>query len=83
MPDANSKVAQALRDTFISPNELDRNLEPANVVDGLSAIARAVNRLAAAVERLAGAEPAAQARPALGVKDALDAGWGGAPGAAE
>lgn len=35
-------TAAALRDTFISPNEADSNLEPANVVDGLFAIARAI-----------------------------------------
>jgi hypothetical protein len=27
-------TAQAIRDTLISPNECDRNLEAANVVDG-------------------------------------------------
>jgi hypothetical protein len=32
---------------LVSPNELDSNGEPANVVDGLYAIARAINRLAA------------------------------------
>lgn len=31
---------------LVSPNESDRNGEPANVVDGLYAIARAVDRLA-------------------------------------
>jgi len=35
---------------LISPNEADRNGEPANVVDGLFAIARAVHRLADTVE---------------------------------
>ncbi len=35
-----------LSDGFISPNEADRNGEPANVVDGLFAIARSINRLA-------------------------------------
>ncbi len=43
-------IADAIRACLISPNEHDSNLEPANIVDGLFAIARAVNRLAAAVE---------------------------------
>lgn len=37
---------------FISHNETDSNLEPANVVDGLFAIARAIERNAQALERL-------------------------------
>lgn len=41
-------TAKALYETLISPNESDSNFEPANVVDGLFAIARAINRLAAA-----------------------------------
>jgi len=45
-------LANAVRDTLMSPNEEDRNLEPANVVDGLFAIARAIARLADAVEGL-------------------------------
>jgi hypothetical protein len=44
-------VADAIRETLISPNELDKNLEPANIVDALYAIARAINRLADEVER--------------------------------
>jgi len=46
-------VADGLRSLalqFTSPNESDRNLEQANVVDGLFAIARAITRLAVAVE---------------------------------
>ena len=43
-------VAQALRETLISPNECDSNLEPANVVDGLFAIARALVAVAKAIE---------------------------------
>jgi len=45
-------IAGALWGTFQSPNERDRNLEAANVVDGLFAIARALERLADAVHRL-------------------------------
>jgi hypothetical protein len=44
-------VANALRETLISPNESDSNLEPANVVDGLFAIARALVAVAQAIER--------------------------------
>ena len=60
-------LADAIREVFISPNEADRNFEPANVVDGLFAIARALNRLAAAIER--SQEPAGrdcQRQPGLG-----------------
>lgn len=44
-------VSKALYDTLISPNESDSNLEAANVVDGLFAIARAIRRLAEAAEK--------------------------------
>lgn len=47
-------VAAALHNVFISTNEADRNLEPANVVDGLFAIARALDRVAEAVNGVAG-----------------------------
>ena len=43
-------VAKAIHDNFTSPNECDSNLEAANVVDGLFAIARAIRRLAEAIE---------------------------------
>lgn len=46
-------IAEALRSLgshLSSPNELDTNLEAANVVDGLYFIGRAINRLAAALE---------------------------------
>jgi hypothetical protein len=38
----NSSVYNGLRETLISPNECDRNWEPANVVDGLYAVMRAI-----------------------------------------
>ena len=41
---ARTVPADAIRSVFISPNEADRNMEPANVVDGLFAIARAIQR---------------------------------------
>jgi hypothetical protein len=43
-------LGEALRETMISPNEYDSNLEPANVVDGLFAIARALTAVAKAIE---------------------------------
>jgi hypothetical protein len=42
-------VAGAIGYALVSPNEGDSNGEPANVVDGLFAIARAVDGLAAAI----------------------------------
>lgn len=50
---ARNEVAEVVRDVMTSPNELDRNGEVANVTDGLFAIARAINRLAEAVEQAA------------------------------
>jgi hypothetical protein len=43
------RIANALRETMISPNEPDTNLEPSNVVDGLFRIARAIDHLAAVI----------------------------------
>lgn len=51
-------IGTALSDCLMSPNESDRNLEPANVVDGLFAIARAVDRLANAIHKLGTADAA-------------------------
>lgn len=42
-------TAQALSYALVSTNESDRNGEPANIVDGLFAIARAIDRLTAAI----------------------------------
>lgn len=50
------EAAGAIFDTLESPNEYDRNGEAANVVDGLFAIARAIERLADAVEKSAADE---------------------------
>lgn len=52
-----ARLASALGATFISPNELDRNLEPANVVDGLFAIAQGLHHVARAIERSQGLSP--------------------------
>ena len=41
-----------LEHVFISPNELDRNMEPANVVDGLFAIARSISKVADSLNKL-------------------------------
>jgi hypothetical protein len=38
----------AILNALVSPNELDRNAEAANVVDGIFALARAVGRIAPA-----------------------------------
>jgi hypothetical protein len=43
-------ASNALRDALISPNECDANLEPANVVDGLFAIAPALVAVSKAIE---------------------------------
>jgi hypothetical protein len=51
MPRQKDDLADALTSTLQSVNECDRNGEPANVVDGLFAIARAIHRLAEAVDR--------------------------------
>ena len=44
------QIARAIEYTLMSPNEVDQNLESANVVDGLFAIARAIRRLAEVLE---------------------------------
>ncbi len=46
------QVAEAILETLVSPNESDSNFESANVVDGLFAIAHALNKVAQALERL-------------------------------
>lgn len=46
-----NETAEALSQTLISPNESDSNWEAANLVDGLFAIANALHRIAAAMER--------------------------------
>lgn len=50
-------VADAIGSAFISPNESDSNGEPANVVDGLFAIARALERIALAMEDARSSSP--------------------------
>lgn len=42
-------VAEALREVLISPSEADRNLEDANVVDGLFAVARAAHSISVSI----------------------------------
>jgi len=43
---------RGLRECLISPNEADQNLEPANVVDGLFAISRAMWGIAKSIDEL-------------------------------
>jgi hypothetical protein len=52
------QLHDAIRDVGVSPNERDSNLEPANLVDGLFAIARAIDGLTHAVHRLGNADAA-------------------------
>lgn len=56
----NGDIAKALHATLITPNEPDRNLEPANMVDGLFAISRAIEKLSRAVDRLGTNDAATQ-----------------------
>jgi hypothetical protein len=49
-----NRLTEALKNVFISPNEADSNYEPANVVDGLYAIARAIHRLSDVIEEKGG-----------------------------
>jgi hypothetical protein len=48
-------VQDAIERVFISPNESGANLEPANVVDGLFAISRAIRYLASSIQDVAAA----------------------------
>jgi hypothetical protein len=53
MPALNrNPIADTMAHVLVSPNEQDRNGEPANLVDGLFAIARAIHRLADGLGRL-------------------------------
>lgn len=56
MPPRPDSTAQALRDTLISVNEPDSNLEPANVVDAIVKASRIVaasnEQIAKAINRL-------------------------------
>jgi hypothetical protein len=45
-------LAETIMYCLTSPNEVDRNFETANIVDGLFAIARANEKIARAIERL-------------------------------
>lgn len=39
------KLIKAIDRNFTSPNEMDSNLEQANIVDGLFVVARAIEKL--------------------------------------
>jgi len=54
MTTTNNDLSEALRACLFSPAEMDINLESANVVDGLFAIARAINGLSSTMEKVAG-----------------------------
>lgn len=45
MKETQNLTAHAIMETLMSPNVCDTNLEPANVVDVLAAIGRAIDRL--------------------------------------
>jgi hypothetical protein len=45
-------LGRLIYEALVTPNECDRNGEPANPTDGLFAIARSIGRLADAVEDL-------------------------------
>lgn len=59
-------IARAIWGTLESPNEADRNLENANVVDGLFSISRAIHHVARAIEGVKSTDPkeASDADPA-------------------
>ena len=48
-------IALALRETLISPNVPDSNMEAANVVDALAHIAKGLLAVATAIDKLADA----------------------------
>lgn len=52
----NDNIAKAIVHTLQSVNESDRNLEAANVVDGLFECSRALHRIADALQRLGNAD---------------------------
>jgi hypothetical protein len=57
---ATDQIAKAIHANLTSVNCLDSNLEPANVVDGLFAIAKALENAAFALKYLGGGENADQ-----------------------
>jgi hypothetical protein len=56
-------VTDGLRLTLLSPSECDRNGEPANIVDGLFAIARALHAVADAIRQTAPASSSNGVQP--------------------
>jgi len=51
------QLAKAIGDNFVSPNELDRNMEAANVVDGLFEVGRAIRFFAKVYAKAQGLDP--------------------------
>jgi hypothetical protein len=56
-------VAEAIIRTLETPCEAVNIIEPANVVDGLYFIGRAIHRLAEAVEKATSSESATERKP--------------------
>ena len=56
MPVKTSDVAEALRETLISPNVGHSNFEPANVVDALDSISASLRGIAKALHALGNAD---------------------------
>ena len=65
-------IADVIRSCFISPNEMDRNFENANVVDGLFAIARGLQSIATAIDSGNGTAHPLMGERFGGISDALD-----------
>jgi hypothetical protein len=81
---ARTDTGNALRATLISPNEADSNGEPANVADGLFAIARSIDHLAAAVTRIAHGgleEPTGLEALSMTINGGRDGSWPSVTGA--
>ena len=64
MSESLAAIAKAIWGTLESPSEMDRNLESANVVDGLFAIARSIGDLADAIRESGQSKPTEAKPPA-------------------
>jgi hypothetical protein len=77
-------ITTAIGRVFISPNEADSNGEPANIVDGLFAIARSIDGLATAVRRIAHGgleEPTGLEALSMTINGGRDGSWPSVTGA--
>lgn len=50
-----NEIASAIRETLCSPNVMDSNLEPANIVDAADRLAKALFSIGKQLERIAAA----------------------------